>query len=312
MDLNTLREFSAIAAEGSFAAAARRLGMPKSTISKRIQDLESALGVRLMDRTTRQLRLTAEGALVLARAERILADAADIARALRDPEDAAVRGHLRLAVPVLFGAAFIGQIVAASRRLYPDLTLEIVLTDSQPDLIEEGFDAAIRVDHPADSPFVALPFARSARVVVATPDLCPAPLTDPAELAGLPVLLHGVGLVQGWHLARGPRGPHGARGREARTVRLVGGLALTSHLALRDAALGGAGVALLPLFLVERDLAEGRLVRVLPDWDCPAGDLSLVYPGPQALTARLRAFRDLLVQAFPDGTLHSGVLRARV
>lgn len=301
MDLNTLREFSAIAAEGSFAAAARRLGMPKSTISKRIQDLEAALGVKLMDRTTRRLRLTAEGALVLARAERILADAGEIARALQAPDNAAVRGHLRLAVPVLFGQAFMGQIVAASRRLHPGLTLEAVLTDSQPDLIEEGFDAAIRVGHPADSPFVAQPFARSDRVVVATPDLCPEPLTDPAGLATLPVLLHGVGLVQGWHFIRG---------REDRTVRLVGGIALTSHVALRDAALGGAGVAQLPLFLVERDLAEGRLVRVLNGWDCPSAEMHFVYPGPQALTARLRAFRDLLLQAFPDGTLHGGVLRA--
>jgi len=301
MDLNTLREFSAIAAEGSFAAAARRLGMPKSTISKRIQDLEAALGVRLMDRTTRRLSLTAEGALVLARAERILADAGEIARALKDPDDAAVRGHLRLAVPLLFGQTFIGQLAAASRRLYPDLTLEVILTDSQPDLIEEGFDAAIRVGHPADSAFVAQPFARSEQVAVAAPELCPEPLTDPAGLAALPVLLHGVGLVQGWHLTRG---------REDRTVRLVGGLALTSHVALRDAALGGAGVVQLPLFLVERDLAEGRLVRVLDGWDSPASDLYFVYPGPQALTARLRAFRDLLVQAFPDGTLHGGVLRA--
>lgn len=301
MDLNTLREFSAIAAEGSFAAAARRLGMPKSTMSKRIQDLETALGVKLMDRTTRRLRLTAEGALVLARAERILADAGEIARALRDPDDMAVRGHLRLAVPVLFGQCFIGQVVAASRRLYPDLTLEVVLTDSQPDLIEEGFDAAIRVGHPADSPFVAHPFARSDLVIVAAPGICPEPLADPTGLAALPVLLHGVGLVQGWHLTRG---------RDARTVRLVGGLAVTSHVALRDAVLGGAGVAQLPLFLVERDLAEGRLVRVLDGWDGPATALHFVYPGPQALTARLRAFRDLLLQAFPDGTLHGGVLRA--
>lgn len=301
MDLNTLREFSAIAAEGSFAAAARRLGMPKSTISKRIQDLEAALGVKLMERTTRRLSLTAEGALVLARAERILADAGELARALSDPDDVAVRGHLRLAVPLLFGQAFIGQIVAASRKLYPDLTLEVVLTDSQPDLIEEGFDAAIRVGHPADSPFVAQTFARSPQVIVAAPELCPDPIADPAALAGLPVLLHGVGLVQGWHLTRG---------REDRTVRLVGGLALTSHVALRDAALGGAGVAQLPLFLVERDLAEGRLVRVLDAWEGASAEFSFVYPGPQALTARLRAFRDLLVEAFPHGTLHGGVLRA--
>jgi DNA-binding transcriptional LysR family regulator len=300
MDLNTLREFSAIAAEGSFAAAARKLGIPKSTISKRIQDLEAALGVRLIERTTRKLSLTAEGALVLARAERILADAGEISRALAAPDDGAVRGHLRIAVPTLFGQAFMGQIVAASRRLYPDLTLEIALSDSQPDLIEDGFDAAIRTAQPVDSPFVALPFARAQQVVVAAPEVCETPLTDPDGLARLPILLFGIGLLQSWHFTDG---------RRARSVRLAGGLAMTSYVALRDAALGGAGVAQLPLFLVETDLAEGRLVPVLQGWDCPASTLSFVYPGPQSLTARLRAFRDLLVQAFPDGTLHASVLR---
>ncbi|MCB1391201.1 MAG: LysR family transcriptional regulator, partial [Rhodobacteraceae bacterium] len=139
MDLNALREFSAIASEGSFAAAARKLGTPKSTVSKRIQDLETALGVRLIERTTRRLRLTAEGALVLSRAERILADAGEITRALAVCDDT-VGGHLRIAAPVLFGQSFMGQIVAVSRRVFPDLTLEVVLTDSQPDLVEEGFD----------------------------------------------------------------------------------------------------------------------------------------------------------------------------
>lgn len=302
MDLNTLREFTAIAADGSFAAAARRLGIPKSTMSKRIQDLEAALGVRLIERTTRKLSLTAEGALVLARAERILADAGEISRALAAP-DGAVRGHLRLAAPALFGQAFMGQIVAASRRLYPDLTLEVALTDSQPDLIEEGFDAMIRVGRPTDSPFIAQSFARMQRVLVAAPGVCDGPVTNPEDLGRVPVLLFGTGLVQSWHFSDG---------RRDKTVRLAGGLSMTSHFALRDAAIGGAGVAQLPLFLVERDLAEGRLVTVLDGWDCPATDLTLVYPSPQALTARLRAFRDLLVQAFPDGTLHGGVLRPGV
>ncbi|MCA8880128.1 MAG: LysR family transcriptional regulator [Rhodobacteraceae bacterium] len=300
MDLNALREFSAIAAEGSFAAAARKLGTPKSTVSKRIQDLESALGVRLIERTTRKVSLTAEGALVLARAERILADASEIARALGEADDA-VRGHLRIATPVLFGQAFMGQIVAVSRALYPDLTLEIVLTDSQPDLIEEGFDAAIRVGRPVDSPFVARRIAASHRAAVAAPELIPAPLPDPADLSDLPILLFGVGLVQSWHFSDGHRD---------RSVRLAGGLAMTSYFALREAALGGAGVAQLPLFLVERDLAEGRLVEVLDGWQCQPREVCFVYPSPQALSARLRAFMDLVLQAFPTETLHGGILRS--
>jgi len=298
MDLNALREFAAIAAEGSFAAAARKLGTPKSTVSKRIRDLEAALGVRLIERTTRKLRLTAEGALVLARAERIIADAGEITRALSSKGDA-IGGHLRIAVPVLFGQTAMGPIAAACRRVYPDLTLEIVLTDSQPDLIEEGFDAAIRTAHPANSPFSAQRLAHSRMVVAAAPDLVPAPLDDPADLARLPVLLHGVGLVQGWRLSNG---------RDTVTVRLAGGLAMTSHTALRDATLGGAGVALLPLFLVEADIGAGRLLDILPGWHGPDSDLIAVYPGPQALTARLRAFLDLVAQAFPGGTLQGGVL----
>ena len=300
MDLNALKEFSAIAAEGSFAAAARRLGTPKSTVSKRIQDLEAALGVRLIERTTRKLSLTAEGALVLARAERILADAGEITRALCEA-DGAVRGHLRIAVPVLFGQAFMGQIVAVSRRIYPDLTLEVVLTDSQPDLIEEGFDAAIRTGAPADTPFVSQRIATSRRVAVAAPDLVPAKLTDPTRLADLPILLYGVGLVQGWHFSDG---------RHERSVRLAGGLAMTSYFALREAAIGGAGVAQLPLFLVERDLALGRLVEVLDGWHCPPTEIVFVYPSPQSLTARLRAFLELIQQAFPSETLHGGVLQS--
>lgn len=298
MDLNALREFSAIAAEGSFAAAARRLDTPKSTVSKRIQDLEAALGVQLIERTTRRLKLTAEGALVLARAERILADAEEIETAVGRGADV-VRGHLRICAPVLFGQSFLGQVAAVCRHLYPDLSLEIVLSDSQPDLIEDGFDGAIRLGSVVDSRFVARRLAGTIRECVAAPDLVLAPLAHPRDLAALPVLLFGVGLVQSWRFVHD--------GAEA-SVRLVSGLSMTSYPGLREAAIGGAGVALLPLYLVERDLAEGRLVRVLEGWHAPEMDVTFVYPDAHALTARLRAFMDVLVQAFPTGTLHSGVL----
>ncbi|WP_193142598.1 MULTISPECIES: LysR family transcriptional regulator [unclassified Meridianimarinicoccus] len=300
MDLNALREFTAIASEGSFAAAARKLGTPKSTVSKRIQDLEAALGVRLIERTTRKLSLTPEGALVLSRAKRILADAGEITRAL-SPADDGVAGHLRIAAPVLFGQSFMGQIVAVSRRVYPDLTIEVVLTDSQPDLVEEGFDAALRVGHPHDTPFVSRTIAQSHRVAVAAPQIVARKLEDPADLAGLPVLFHGVGLVHSWHFVKE---------RQDRTVRLAGGVAMTSYPALKHAALGGAGVAQLPLYLVEQELAQGQLVEVLDGWQIPPGEIVFVYPGPQALTARMRAFLELLENAFPDGTLHGGVLRS--
>lgn len=302
MDLNALKEFTAIATEGSFAAAARKLGTPKSTVSKRIQNLEAALGVKLIERTTRKLTLTPEGALVLARAERILSDAAEIASALNETGDS-VSGHLRIATPVLFGQAFMGQIAAVSRRLYPNLTLEVVLTDSQPDLIEDSFDAAIRVGHPAHSKLIAHRIATSHRVIVAAPDIVPASLTDPADLAALPIILSGIGLVQTWYFTDG---------KCRASQRLAGRLAMTSDTALRDAALGGAGIAQLPLFLVEDDLTSGALVQVLEGWTCEPTEISFVYHGAQSLTSRLRGLLEVMKSAFPDETLHGGVLKSRV
>jgi DNA-binding transcriptional LysR family regulator len=295
MDLNALREFCAVISEGSFAAAARRLDMPKSTVSKRIQDLEASLGAKLIERTTRRLRLTSEGASVLARAQRILADASEI-EAVLGAAGEAPRGHLRLAVETTFGQSFIGTISAASRRLHPLITLEIVLTDSHPDLIEEGFDGAIR-GGPLPDGASGKVFATGRRVVVGAPEIF-GPVADPDQLTDLPALLRGVGLIETWHLTDGSR---------ERSVRVAGGLAMNSDIALRHAALGGAGIALLPEALVASDLERGSLVRLLDRWTDLPQRFHFGYPGASALTARLGAFLAVLSAAFPDGTLHGGI-----
>lgn len=284
MDLNALREFTAVISEGSFAAAARRLNTPKSTVSKRIQDLEAALGTRLIERTTRRLRLTPEGAVVLGRAERILADAEEITEALSG-DHSAVRGHLRIAAPTLFGQAVLAPVAALCRARFPALTLECVLQDSQPDLIEDGYDAAIRIGTGQDSALAELPLGSMRRCLVAAPGCLPAPLADPEDLTDAPTLVQGHGLVQTWHLA-GATGP--------RSVRVAAGLSMSSPAALREAARAGAGVALLPTYAVAEDLAHGALVAVLPAWSGLPRPVALVYPGAQALTHRLRAFADLL------------------
>ncbi|MFV0244189.1 MAG: LysR family transcriptional regulator [Qingshengfaniella sp.] len=298
MDLNALREFSAIATEGSFVGAARRLGTPKSTVSKRIQDLEADLGVTLIQRTTRRLKLTEEGTLLLARAERILADAAEIETILSG-ETEAIRGHLRLAVPTLIGDIFMGRIAALCRQLYPDLGLEIVTSDGQPDLVEEGFDGALRFGPMLDDRYLAVPLAISPSVCVVAPQLLNAPCPHPRDLAKLPVLIYGVGLIQSWYFERTG---------DTASVRLAATMAATSHHALRDAALGGAGVALLPHFLVEQDLAKGRLTLALDGWAPPPAEVLFVHPDAQTLSARLRALRDLLIKTFAHGTLHGSAL----
>ncbi|WP_161556153.1 LysR family transcriptional regulator [Mangrovicoccus ximenensis] len=288
MDLNALREFSAVIEQGSFAAAARKLNTPKSTVSKRIQDLERDLGVRLIERTTRRLRLTAEGALVLARAERILADAEDISRSLGDT-DGKVRGHLRIAAPLLFGQTFLGPLAAECRRRHPEMTLEVVLTDGQPDLEEEGFDAAIRAGTGTGTE-VSRPLFESTRILVGAPGVTAKPPASPRELSDHPIALYGIGLIQTWHLTNG---------HDELVVRVAGGMSFSSYSGLYSAVISGAGLALLPEYLVADDIAAGRLVRHLPDWSSLPVEVSLVYPGARALTYRLRAFIDLLQELFP-------------
>ncbi|WP_168201289.1 LysR family transcriptional regulator [Qingshengfaniella alkalisoli] len=288
MDLNALREFCAVVSEGSFVAAARKLDTPKSTVSKRVQDLETALGVQLIERTTRRLSLTAEGALVLSKAERILSDADELRLSLKEPDER-VNGHLRVAAPSLFGQCYLGRIAARSRQSYPDLTLEFVLTDSQPDLVEEGFDAAIRASTPFDSPLVSKPFAISRRIAVAAPTLMNEPLHHPQDLTDYPALLDGVGLIQTWYFTDG---------EQETSARVAGGLAVTSLPVLRDAARDGCGVALLPESMVQDDLTCGRLIDAVPGWTSLPTVFSLIYPSPQALTSRLRAFLDLLSSEF--------------
>lgn len=292
MDLNALREFSAVIEQGSFAGAARKLNTPKSTVSKRIQDLERDLGVRLIERTTRRLRLTPEGAVVLARAERILADAEDISRSLGDA-DGQVRGHLRVAAPLLFGQTFLGSVAAQLRAKHPEITLELVLTDGQPDLDEEGLDAAIRLGG-VSSALVSHPLFNSRRVLVSAPSAVPTPPSHPRDLADCPVALYGVGLVQTWHLTNG---------QEDTIVRVAGGLGFSSYPCLHAAVKSGAGLSLLPEYVVADDLATGRLVRHLPAWSSQPVEVSVVYPGARALTHRLRAFIELLQDAFHQGAV---------
>lgn len=295
MDINALREFVAVVRAGSFAKAAADLGTPKSTVSKRVQDLETALGVRLIERTTRALRLTAEGAALLPRAERILADAREaerlVASGRSEPE-----GHLRIRMPSLFAQAFGGRIIAACRAAYPGITLEIVLLDRAVDLMAEGFDGAIFVGPLEDSSRAARILAEAETVPVVAPSLLqqlPEPI-EPTDLAKLPALVLGRDLKTNWPLF--------AEGRKI-DAPVVGHAAVNSLTVLNDAALAGAGIAYLPEFLVQSHLDRAELVRLLPDHTGLRVPITFVYPSPHSITARLRAFIEVLVAQFPDRKL---------
>lgn len=287
LDLSALRGFRTVLREGSFSAAALALRVPKSTLSKRVADLEAHLGVRLIERSTRTLRPTQEGEVLAARADRLLGEAEDIRRALGE-SGGTPRGHLRLAVPQSIGNTLIGSIAAGFREAHPDVTLEVHFLDRTPDLLEEGFDGCIRFGPLEDSSQVARRLLHGQAMLVASPDLPGLDrLTRPEDLRQVPF----VGLAAPW-----PGGLPLQNGSEEVVIPHDPPLRLGSHLAVRDAVVAGAGIAALPGIVARPDIAAGRLVHLLPDWSTPRKAIYFVYPSAQSVTARLRAFIDHLAR----------------
>jgi DNA-binding transcriptional LysR family regulator len=304
LDLNALRDFVAVIREGSFTAAARALGVPKSTVSKRVQDLEATLRTRLIERTTRSLRLTPEGAAFHARATRIVSEA-DEAEASVQSQTQEPQGHLRVSSPQLFGQTYLGGLAAEYRARHPKVTIEFVLVDRRVDLIEEGFDAAIRIGDLPDSSLIARHVADADQVLVAASSLFDRfkPPKVPGDIAKLPCLAYsrsGTSHVT-WELHR--RKPSKAALLQPVGVIVDPVIVLTSPLALRAAAIAGAGVANIPRFIAAEAIAAGRLVELLPGWHSRTVQISIVYPSSRFLNARLRAFIDLLAASFPDRRL---------
>jgi DNA-binding transcriptional LysR family regulator len=297
VDLNALRDFVTVVNAGSITAAARVLGSPKSTVSKRLQDLEAALAVRLIERSTRALRLTGEGADFFQRAQRLLADADEAIAALHEHAQQA-SGPVRLSVPVLFGQAFMGQVAAAYRTRHPGTTIEVISADRRVDLVEEGFDAAIRVGQLPDSSLIVRPLTTVAHVAVGAPQLIgPAPAAHPAALASLPCMAHAAGEVtrSTWRFVCASAADSPV------DVHIKPVITLSSLPALREAALAAAGLAYLPEFMVQADLQAQRLVLAVHGWQGVQVPLSVVVPSSRHMPLRVRALVDLLVERFGNG-----------
>ncbi|NNJ15511.1 LysR family transcriptional regulator [Pseudomonas putida CSV86] len=294
-DLNDLFYFARVVEAGGFAAAGRQLGIPKSRLSRRIAELEERLGTRLLQRTTRQLKLTAVGERYLRHCQAMLLEAemADEAVASMTSEP---RGRLRVSSPVGLAHAFLPEVITRFLALYPQVQLEMVLVNRRVDLINEGIDVALRVRDVGDEDpaLVTRRLNRAQMQLVASPDFARAhPLGHPSELAGLPVL----GAVEADRLVH---------------LRLLDGngkreeLALEARLAIDDfvvrkaAALAGLGFTALPLLHCEQELARGELVNLLPDWSMPSGFLQAVYPHRRGVLPAVRAWIDHLVASFEE------------
>lgn len=287
-DLTLLRTFVRVAESGGISSAARALSLPQPTVSRQLKTLETRCGLALLRRDTHRCSLTEAGAQLLTDS-RALLDLADGAAQRLQGENAAPTGHLRLFSTVEFGQSTVTRLLARFLRENPGITAELRYTNRPQRLIEEGFDAGVIVGDLTDDGVVALSAGSVARSTVAAPGLLQsrAQPADPEDLADWP-----------WLALAEPQfgGPRKVvfqtQGRDPETLDIAPVLVSEGALSLAEAARAGLGVAVLPDWLVEEDLAAGRLVRLLPRWRSPSFPVHIVYLGHRRLPARVRSFVD--------------------
>jgi DNA-binding transcriptional LysR family regulator len=287
----TLTIFTSVVEAESFTAAADKLGLSRAAVSKAVLELEAALGARLLERTTRRVKVNAVGAAYYEKCVRILADLDEADRAVRQLHDEP-RGTLRVNAPLSFAVLHLKPVITGYLAAYPDVTLSLTLSDRFVDLIDEGFDLAIRIAKLEDSSLVARRLAPARRVLCASPAYLKAHGTPakPADLAEHRCLLYGAGTRPEPWLLRGPDGEH--------SVRVAGPLASNNGDMLHCAAVDGQGITLLPTFIVGPSLQAGELQVVLPDYQPEELAIYAVYPPNRHLAAKVRAFIDGLVKHF--------------
>ena len=284
MDLNETAVFVKVVQAGSFTAAGRQLGLPTSTISTRVARLERRLGVTLLQRTTRRLSLTELGELYYRHAAtglgHMLEAEAALTASLGEP-----RGRLRVTAPADFGHAILVCLLERLHKAYPEIHVDLLLTDSYLDLVAEGVDVAIRAGELRDSTLIAK------RVGIA----CWALFASPAYLDAGPPLASPRGLrrhrcLQFTSLGKG----HWtlSNRKDSLTVPMEGNLIVNDLGVIRLMTLHGQGIGLLPTYICREDLQAGRLVRVLPSWQARADPIHLVYPRQRFVPPKLRVFME--------------------
>lgn len=291
MDLfASMRIYVAVVDGGSFAAAADKLDISRAMVSKQIQKLEEHLGTRLMNRTTRRLSLTETGREFYERSTQIMGDVEE-AEQIAGQMTRRPQGVLRMTIPLSYGQHRLAAIIGDYTQAYPQVQLDISLSDRKVDLIEDGLDLAIRIGAMPQSDLIARKIGGVRSIVCAAPAYlarhgAPQTPADLAQHACLGYTLTGTGAD--WRL-EGPAGPV--------IVPISGPIRADNGDIIRLAALSGAGILFQPHFIVGDDIEAGRLVRVLPDWQSAELGVYAVYPSRKHLSAKVRTFVDFLVAA---------------
>ncbi|HSD88258.1 MAG TPA: LysR family transcriptional regulator [Kofleriaceae bacterium] len=292
MDLNDIIVFTRVVETKSFTGAADALGLSKSTVSRKLAQLEERLGVRLVQRTTRKLALTEIGEAYYERCSRIVADVAAAEQLVTDMQ-ATPRGRLRVTATNDFSTRFLGEIVADFLAQHPDINVELEATDRVVDLIDEGFDLAVRFGQMPESTLIARKLCTLHLILVASPAYLENRGT-PKTIEELDehdhVLFTPASRNQTWTLVHNGSEQTYEFGRPAR-------LASNNYGAVVDVARAGGGIASISEFMVADEIKRGSLVHILPEWKTRATEVHAVYPARQNVPPRLTLFLDHLAKA---------------
>lgn len=287
MDLNALNDFQLVAVHGGFGKASRASGRSKATLSRRIADLEEALGIRLIERGSRSMELTEAGQLLLARTQGPMHEISDAVASAKDGL-ASPRGRLRIAAPLLFSQLALGRLTAQFLENYPDVQIEVVSEDRLVNLVEEHFDVAIRINPSHDSLLVGRCFARDKRVLAAAPSfqMPERQHSKPIKVPAVVMQTYRDGDI--WTVDNGQL-----------TIEPQPVLRLSSLLMVRDAIAAGAGAAMLPQSIIGSQLEKGELVS----WGIADGETELwiLHTSRRLQSPKVRAFVEFMCNQYPDG-----------
>lgn len=290
--LTSMLVFSKVAKAGSFAAAAKELGLSRAMATKHVMQLENGLGIRLLNRTTRNLNLTEVGTVYLERCRQILDDMEEMELAVTRLQTEP-RGLLKVSATPFFGSYHLAPAISAYMEVYPDVHVDLTLQTSYVDLIEEGFDLAIQLDELEDSSLIARSLGTSQRVV------CGAPAYF--QKHGIPKTpddLRKHNCLVNYSLAPRDHWQFNIPGGDTTVIKVSGNMQANVADAVRISALSGLGLVILPTYMVGQDIRKNRLQAVLTEYVPAPLEIHAVYPHRKHLSAKVRTFVDFLHERF--------------
>lgn len=296
--LTRIRAFIDVVEAEGFSAAGRKIGRSKALLSKYVRELEDELGALLLNRTTRQFSLTEAGHTYYRSATEILKEIDNLADLVREGATD-LKGRIRLSAPRTFADAAIGRSLIDFVKAYPDVTLEIISDDRFVDLVEEGFDVAIRITRLEDSGLIARKLDDFRLMTCASPAFLEehGPINHPSDLARIPAIIDTNGRFLGNWRFTGDCG-------QTLSVQVNGRMEVNSPLTAMRGAEAGLGVALLPDFIARESIASGALVSILEDFITQDRGIYAIYPHRRYLPAKVRTFVDFLTRWFRDQQAH--------